>query len=324
MKHNVKITAILLIMFILTQVIGLLIVNHYTNNPAQIPFALDEKNEDTKPCENLEGQKLVNCVLIRSVVISIMFAIAIFLFIFLMKVRSPIFMRAWFFLVIVIALGITFSAITKSLNLELSYFHIPIIATVIALVLAYFKVFKRNIIIHNLTELAIYPGIAAVFVPLLNIWAIIILLIAISVYDIWAVWHSGIMQKMAKFQIDKLRIFSGFFIPYADKKTKHKIKLLKNKYKNKKSIPESVIKKNKIKVELAILGGGDVIFPIITAGVVLKTLGWLPAILTILGATLALLWLFTFAKKKKFYPAMPYISTGLFIGMILGWLITLI
>jgi presenilin-like A22 family membrane protease len=323
-KHNVKITAILLIMFILTQVIGLLIVNHYTNNPAQIPFALDEKNEDTKPCENLEGQKLVNCVLIRSVVISIMFAIAIFLFIFLMKVRSPIFMRAWFFLVIVIALGITFSAITKSLNLELSYFHIPIIATVIALVLAYFKVFKRNIIIHNLTELAIYPGIAAVFVPLLNIWAIIILLIAISVYDIWAVWHSGIMQKMAKFQIDKLRIFSGFFIPYADKKTKHKIKLLKNKYKNKKSIPESVIKKNKIKVELAILGGGDVIFPIITAGVVLKTLGWLPAILTILGATLALLWLFTFAKKKKFYPAMPYISTGLFIGMILGWLITLI
>jgi len=50
----------------------------------------------------------------------------------------------------------------------------------------------------------------------------------------WAVWHSGIMQKMAKYQINKLNIFSGFFIPYANKKTKQKIKLLKEKYKNKK------------------------------------------------------------------------------------------
>ena len=39
------------------------------------------------------------------------------------------------------------------------------------------KVFKRNFFVHNATELFIYPGIAAVFVPLLNIYTIIILLI---------------------------------------------------------------------------------------------------------------------------------------------------
>ena len=69
----------------------------------------------------------------------------------------------------------------------------------------------KNLYIHNLTELLIYPGLAGVFVPLLSIWTMIFLLVLISVYDMWAVWHSGIMQKMAKYQINKLKIFSGFF-----------------------------------------------------------------------------------------------------------------
>ena len=75
-------------------------------------------------------------------------------------------------------------------------------------------------IVHNLTELLVYPGIAVIFVSLLTQWSpiknlilIIFLLILISIYDMWAVWHSGIMQKMAKYQIDTLEIFSGFFIP---------------------------------------------------------------------------------------------------------------
>jgi presenilin-like A22 family membrane protease len=82
---------------------------------------------------------------------------------------------------------------------------------VIALPLAFTKIYGRNFLVHNLTELFIYPGIAAVFVPILNIWTIIVLLILISIYDMWAVWHSGIMQKMAKYQINQLKIFSGFY-----------------------------------------------------------------------------------------------------------------
>jgi hypothetical protein len=42
------------------------------------------------------------------------------------------------------------------------------------------------------------------------------------------------MQKMAKYQIQKLNIFSGFFVPYASKKVKDKIKFLKDKYASKK------------------------------------------------------------------------------------------
>ena len=226
-------------------------------------------------------------------------------------------MRIWFFVVVALALGITLNAFITKISIPYAY----IIAGVIGLVLAYIKIFRRHILVHNLTELLIYPGIAALLVPILNIWMVVVLLIIISIYDIWAVWHSGIMQKMAKFQINKVGVLGGFFVPYADKKMRQKIKALKEKYKNKKQIPERVVKKNKIKVQLAILGGRDVIFPIIAAGVFLKEFGSIWASLIVaLEATLALLWLFVFAKKKKFYPAMPFITAGLLLGMIVAWL----
>lgn len=78
------------------------------------------------------------------------------------------------------------------------------------------------------------------------------------------------------------------------------------------------LSKKKIKINLAILGGGDIVFPIITAGVLLNTYGFLPAILAIAGATLGLTLLFIFSEKKKFYPAMPFITAGIFLGMLVS------
>ena len=85
---------------------------------------------------------------------------------------------------------------------------------------------------------------------------------------------------------------------------------------------------------MAILGGGDVIFPIITSGVVLMTQfvnlpfglkpfigGFIPALFVIFGATLGLTLLFLFSEKKKFYPAMPFITAGIFLGIILSYLL---
>ena len=84
---------------------------------------------------------------------------------------------------------------------------------------------------------------------------------------------------------------------------------------------KSQLKKSKIKVNLAILGGGDVIFPIICAGVMLKTMGFWPAVLVILGAASGLGYLFIAAEKKKFYPAMPFITAGIFLAIIISLLL---
>jgi len=302
MKHNLKITAIILIMFVITQFIGIYVVNHYFSEENKLPFGL----------ETPEIEKEADYSIFFGVII-IAFIIAIFLFFFLTKFKIAFILKLWFFVVVVIALSITIFSVTR--NFDKFLFGIPLIAILVALPLAIIKIYRRNFFVHNFTELLIYPGIAAVFVPLLNIYTVIGLLVLISIYDMWAVWHSGIMQKMAKYQINKLKIFSGFFVPYVSKQMKTKIK------KWKKTMKKTELKKKKIKINIAILGGGDVIFPIITAGVMLKTLGIVPAILVILGATLGLAYLFFFSEKKKFYPAMPFITGGIIVGIVLSYLI---
>lgn len=241
------------------------------------------------------------------------FIIAILLLFLLMKFKIEVIIRLWFFAVVSIALFLCFIAFFKILPwFEISIEKAIFISAILAIPLAFIKIFHRNILVHNFTELLIYPGIAVIFVPLLNIYTLIALLILISAYDMWAVWKSGIMQKMAKYQIKTVKVFSGFFVPYLNKKQKMQLERAR--------LSKS-FKKKLMKVNVAILGGGDIIFPIITAGVMLKTFGLASAIFVILGALLGLSYLFFFAKKKKFYPAMPFITAGIFLAMALSWII---
>ncbi len=294
MKHNVKITAVLLLMFLATQFIGLYVIDYYSDK--DLPLGLDTPK--------LEEDREYNQMFL-SIVIA--FVIAIGLLLLLPHFKVAFLLKLWFLIVVVIALMISFISFIPTFQ------YYTIIALLLALPLALVKIYGQNFIIHNATELFIYPGIAAVFVPLLNIWTVIGLLVIISLYDMWAVWKTGLMQKMAKYQINKLKVFSGFFVPYMSKNVRKKIKKMK----------KSELKKKKIKVNVAILGGGDVIFPIITAGVMMKTFPEtiIPALLVIFGAALGLSYLFMFAKKKKFYPAMPFISAGIFLAIGVSYLI---
>lgn len=302
MKHKLKITIILLVMFLVTQFIGLYVVNHYS--PIKIVNGEAQGVEAPKLPYGLETPEIKQDRDFLSIFITfaISFVFALFLIFFLIKMNTKFVLRIWFFVVVVIALGISLNAIFYGLKFA------SIIAICFAVPLAFFKIYYRHSLIHNSTELLIYPGIAAIFVPILNIWTLVILLILISIYDMWAVWKSGIMQKMAKYQMDNLKVFSGFFVPYLDKKTKEKLK----------KIPKEKLKNKKFKVNVAILGGGDVVFPIIASGVILKTLGFWPAICVIIGATIGLGYLFSIGEKKKFYPAMPFITAGIFLGMLIG------
>ena len=294
-------------MFIITQIIGLVVIEGYSpvkvingqqtnvTSPA-VPFF-----DNSAPQSNSDFVQVLFSILIS-------FDFVLFFVFILTKYKSETFFRIWFFVVVTIAVAVT---------LNLAFIHLPYaiyFAVTLSLILAYFKIFQRNILIHNLTELLIYPGVAAAFVPLLNPLTIIILLILISIYDVWAVWKSGIMQKMAKYQISKIKIFSGFLIPLMTKKQKSQIKNLTNKK----------LKGKKMKLNVALLGGGDIVFPIITAGVFLRNFGIASAWFIMLGATLGLSYIFLFGEKKKPYPAMPYITTGILFGILLWWIFTIL
>lgn len=307
MKHSLAITLLLLGMFLLTQLIGLGVIAAYAPQTEQV-MKFNEDNTTTitnvttydlpygmEPPQDLEPRSGL-----ASIVIALI--IAIVLMLLLMRLNAEVFLRFWFFVVVVIALGITLTAALPPFAAA-SY-----LALLIALPLAYLKVFKRNLVVHNITELLIYPGIAAIFVPLVTITTSIILLTLISLYDMYAVWHTGFMQRMAHYQIKTLRIFSGFFVPYIAPKDKARL--------------AKAAKKGKaVKVSVAILGGGDVVFPIIIAGVVMQQLSFWHGFIVSLGATIALATLFYLSEKGKFYPAMPFISIGCFIALGIAYLL---
>ena len=299
MKHNLKITAIILSMFLLTQIIGVFVVDFYLGN--FLPYGLGA---------SFSGQQNYTPSFV-SIIIS--FVIAISLFFILTKYKIKHALRIWFFVVVLIALGVTFSAFLLTIFPNLGSLKIiSLFSLILALPLALSKIYSRNILIHNITELFIYPCIAVLFVSLLNVLYLAIFLVLISVYDMWAVWKSKIMQKMAKYQIKELKLFSGFFVPYLNKQQRRELIKIKN----------SKLKNKKIKLNVAILGGGDVIFPIISAGILYKTFqNPFAPLIVILGALLGLGLLLLFSQKKKFYPAMPFISVGIFLAIGICYLV---
>ena len=148
MKHKPTIILILIGMFLITQFVGLYVVNHYSQEGNKLPYGMEspqiEQNKDFY-------------TIFPSIIIA--FIIAIVLFFLLTKFKIEFILKLWFLIVIIIALSISFNSILSN------YKYASLLALVLALPLALIKVFKRDIIVHNLTELLIYPGIAAVFVP---------------------------------------------------------------------------------------------------------------------------------------------------------------
>ncbi|MFH0752316.1 MAG: presenilin family intramembrane aspartyl protease [archaeon] len=173
-----------------------------------------------------------------------------------------------------------------TLTISFSVFFAEKIAMILAAVFAFLKSFRPTVLLHNFTELFIYGALAAIFVPILNLASVSILLTGISVYDYIAVRKTKHMIKLAKSQ-NKTKVFAGLAIPYEKK--------------------------------IAILGGGDIGFALLFAGVVMKefSFNWLSlgAMIVPLCTSGALFYLFYKGKDKKFYPAMPYITAGAFIGL---------
>lgn len=299
MKHTWRITFLLISMFFVAQIVGLAVASIY--HPVTKEIKIDSTlsvNETTRNLPyGLEPPTYSSNQSLISIISGLVIAIIIFLL--LMKYRIKWVLKSWFFLVVVLALAVSFNAFF-SFTKYASYIGIAL-----ALIFGYLKIFKRDILVHNFTELLIYPGIASLFIPILSVKGTIILFVIISIYDIYAVWHAGFMQKMAKYQVNQLKIFSGFLVPYQIPKE------LQKKFKG----------KEKQKIAVAMLGGGDVVFPIILSGVILNFWGLPQALLVTLGATISLFLLFMYSEKGKFYPAMPFITAGSFIGLLIAHLI---
>lgn len=284
-KHKRIIVMIILFLFVITQLIGLFLISKTKEN-----FFLKEE-------EKFGIGTLINILL--------SFVVSVTLLLVLIQYKIRFFLRLWFFLVILITTFIFFYSLFSIFFEE--KFYIILFSSLISLMMTTAKIYRPSVIIHNFSEIFIYGGLSLIFISFLTPFSITILLLIISFYDMWAVWHSGIMQRIAKFQMNEIKIFNGFVVPYMTKEIREKMK--KNKGKRK-----------KIKIPLAILGGGDIAFSLITSGVFLKYFGWTSALFVVIGSTLGLGFLMLKKEKNKFYPAMPFITLGIFFSIILSFL----
>lgn len=293
MKHSLKITLVLISLFLLSQIIGLLIINKDINVVKMADGTIITEHISEAIVGKPPVRKSTSFLYIISIVL-----IGTALVFLLIKFKIMKLWRFWFFIAVLFCLTIAFSTF-------IDYY----IAFFIALILALMRILKPGVIIHNFTEVFMYSGIALVLVQWMNLFAGFMLLLLISVYDIIAVWKSKHMIKLAKFQT-KAKTFAGLLIPYKKAKVFG-------------SFTKTIPKKTK-KMKTAILGGGDIGFPLVFAGVTMENLilvhnvakpaAFFKTLIIPLFATIALLLLLFKGKENKFYPAMPFISAGCFVG----------
>ncbi|MBU0461242.1 MAG: hypothetical protein KJ574_01510 [Nanoarchaeota archaeon] len=296
MKHTLKITLVLLLVFLLAQVIGLAVLNQYVDRQKTEETGITTYKELPLNIQRPEIEQSQSYIFIIAAVI-----IGTILVLLLIRFRGEKLWKLWFFAAAALCLTIAFKAFINEY-----------VALAAALVLAFMKVFRDNFYVHNFTELFIYGGLAAIFVPIMDLKSAIIILVLISLYDAYAVWQSKHMIKMADFQ-SKSKVFAGLMIPYSIADLK--------KQTMKRPAPSKSAAKVKVETKNAILGGGDIGFPLLFAGVLLKTYPFLQVLIVPLITSLALFMLLYFAKKDRFYPAMPFLSAGCLVGYLILWLI---
>lgn len=303
-----------MVLFLVSQIIGLLIVNQGSE-------VIKIVNEETKEIEKTEvifsnttvGERpeIEGSETIITIILGV--TIGTILLLLLSKFKKVKWWKHWFFFATII---------TMSISLGVMFNHF--VAWIIAIILGAWKIYKPNFLIHNFTELFVYPGIALLLVPLLNVFYAFTLLIIVSAYDAYAVWKSKHMITMAKFAKDA-NLFPGLALSYNVKTGKINKKTETNKKSNKK-----IMKQTKKEIRIGILGGGDLAFPLIFASTFLVFMlqqGYSSATaiaysLIISGfAGASLLLLFLYGKKDKYYPAMPFISAGCFIGYLVAVLL---
>ncbi|MFC1698237.1 presenilin family intramembrane aspartyl protease, partial [Nanoarchaeota archaeon] len=327
MKHELRVTIIIILIFLVTQIFGLYTINKQVDIlPAGsiIPGTNDTTTKNI-PIMNdpLSDQKLTREEGSTGlIIIVIAVALGTILLLTLVKFRQRRIWKMWYFLAVLLTMGITFKVYVEEWIPDIGI--VIAVAFGLAFILSLLKLYKPNTYIHNITEVFMYTGIALVFLMYFTVFWFIMLLLLISIYDIIAVWKTKHMVDLAEFTI-KSNLFAGFSIPYTPKhKAMKKLKKPKkpDKVKNSDKKSSKSIKYVKVEQKTAILGGGDVAFPLIFAGVVLAELrtflqptpAFLYSLIVIFFITLSLFGLFVFAKKDRYYPAMPFITAGCLIG----------
>ncbi len=301
MKYNLKITFALVLIFIISQIIGLSLANASIRELRVLETGEKVVTYKDLPVERPETKGFDSLAYI-------LMGIAVATGIFLLIVKFQLFRlwKLWFFVAIWLTMSISFSIVMEQT-----------VALSIAFVIALTKVLKPHPVVHNAAEMLVYSGIVLLLFPVFEVKWVIALLLVISAYDFIAVFKSGHMVSMAKFTM-KAKLFPGISLPLKAEEQEERIAGKRAEKPGKKE--EEAEEKE---YQAAILGGGDITFPMLFSSVVMQDLfrngldkvaSLSFSLIITLTTAMSLFLLLYMARKGRFYPAMPFVTAGCFVG----------
>ncbi len=206
-------------------------------------------------------------------------------------------------------------AVFSGLDILFSTFIVEPGATILAAGLITFRFLRPTVLLHNLIVIGGLAGIGGIMGLTLLPRDAIILLIILAIYDVIAVYKTKHMVKMAEEMIKK-RVILGIIVP-------EKISGLKSSMVDveQDKIPVRRILKPGKKVQFMILGGGDLVMPLLLI-VSVASQSILKSIIILIFALFGLLAMhLIFIKlKSKPMPALPPLA----LFSILGYLVSLL
>ncbi len=254
MKKRDNSVFIFSLLFLVTVLFGLWVVRYYSVH--ELPFGIYAMKD--------EG------IVSLASFLALLIAITGFVLL-LIKFGAINLWRFLYFIGIVVAMSVTL------------HIFFGILSVVMAVVFALLKIRTGDLYVHNISEILVYGGVVSVLVTMFNPITAFLLLILVSLYDVYSVYISKHMITLAKAQGS-----SGI-------------------------MPGLAVSKGK---DFSFLGGGDVAFPLLFAGVFISKP--LTSLLIIFGVYLSLIFLLSQTEKGKYYPAMPILSVGGIAGALIS------
>lgn len=244
------------------------------------------------PTEVSVGNQVLNQSPISGLYMVGLIILATGLMLLLLYWNRKLLIKIWFNLAILITTYIFFASFMKPLN-----------ATGPAFALLLVRAMAPDYGIRNLVDVFTYAGAGALFGTMLGVVPSLIFLLVLGVYDILSVFYTGHMVDLAVKTLDT-DSFMGIMLPEEEVKTKDI------------DYEEDVETENS--VNIGVVGGGDIIGPMVLSVSLLKILPVWSAVMTSIGSMFGLYFLMEKMEDNRFYPAIPFVAGGAIIGLALS------
>ncbi len=216
----------------------------------------------------------------------------------LLKHKKEHFLKGFYFFAIGLILFLIFSVIFSYIIPGVLGYYLPsILGLAIGIFLPYYLYKKQNWLAMNVVGIIVAGGSAAVLGTNIGIIPVVIFLIILIFYDLYAVKFSKHMITLAEGTV-KSGLPALFIFPDSD------------------TVNVKEIGKDGERMAM-FMGYGDAAVPSILIVSVMYNYNILGTVLTLLGTLTGLIVLFIFLRQGKPLPGLPFLNTGALLGFLI-------